>query len=321
MADGEAGPLLKRGSAERARPPHGLPPGAGDGRDAEGSPMRDLGIRRRLKEVEESRTQAYIAGVGSSIRIDEHVERVRRDGEARVRAARARGAEAVRHARSEAEGLVERAEGTGRALVRDAENRALTLAPAEAAGHMRAARKEGERGVGLASAQGSALVDRARTDSTAEVRRIEAASAEASAEAEADAAAARPEVKAARADRLAELGRRKEALQGLLGARMPRGELRSLLREDRGRERASLAGFESRLAAAERRAGLSGAGGTAPAPAPASEAVVPGRRRPDAATGLRGAIARAYRGEAAPTPGGSPSRAGEQRSERRGHGV
>ncbi|MGQ4268530.1 hypothetical protein [Nocardiopsis changdeensis] len=320
MADGEAGPLLKRDSAERARPPRGLPPGAGGGRDAEGRPVRDLWIGRRLKEVEESRTQAYIAGVGTSIRIDEHVDRVRRDGEARVRTARTRGAEAVRHARSEAEGLVERAEGTGRALVRDAENRALTLAPAEADGQVRAAGEEGKRGIGLASAQGSALVDRARTDSAAEVRRVGAASAEEAAKAEADAAAARPEVKAARADRLAELGRRKEALQGLLGTRMPLGELRSLLREDRRRERASLTGFRNRLARAELRAGLLPADLTVPLPVSVPEAMAPGQHRPGAATGLRGAVARASGGKVS-RPRRSASRAHDQGSERRGRGV
>lgn len=127
MADGEARPLLKRDPAERARDRHGPPLGPVDDRDAKGRRSQDPWIRRRLKEREESWAQSYITGAGGSTGIDEHVDSVRRNGEARIHAARSRGASAVRDARSEADDLVERADGSGRALVRDAESEALTL--------------------------------------------------------------------------------------------------------------------------------------------------------------------------------------------------
>ncbi|CAL9507783.1 hypothetical protein SUDANB121_03588 [Nocardiopsis dassonvillei] len=282
--------------------------------------MQDMRIRRRLREIAEARTRSYMAGVESSIRIDGHVDRVRRGGEALVRAERERGATAVRAARSEADDLVERADATGRELIRGARSRGLTLAPTEASGRLKAAERERERLVGIASAEGRALVDEIRADSAARVGRVEALCAEDSERAEADARAARPEIKAARTDRLKELDQRRKELEGLLGTGRPRGELRSLLRKDRERERTSLSGFRNRLARAELRAGLLSADVTAHVPASAPEALAPGQRHPGAAAGLRGAVARASGGKV-PQPRRSASREGDQRSDRRGRGL
>lgn len=320
MADGEARPLSERNSAERARDPRGPSPDAGGDRNAMGRTVQDLWIRRRLREIAEERTQSYGAGVESGMGIDGHVDRVRRNGEALIHSARRQEATAVRRARSEADDLVERADAAGRGLIRDAKSRGLTLTPTEASGHVKAAAQERERLVGLAVAQGRGLVDRARADSAAEVRRIEAACAKDDERAVADARAALAEVKAARTDRLKELDQRRKELEGLLGTGMPWGELRSLLQKDRERERTGFSGFRKRLAMAELRAGLLPADITTPVPVSAPAAVSPGQRRPGAAAGLRGAVARASGGKV-PRPRRSVSRAHDQRSDRRGSGL
>lgn len=129
---------------------------------------------------------------------------------------------------------------------------------------------------------GRDLADRAQEDSTAEVRRIEAACAQDDAKAGVDVDADRPEARAAVTERLRDLGRQREELRGLLGTRMPRGGLRSLPREDRRRERTSPTGLGNRLAA----------------------------------EGLRGTVTHASCGEQAPPSGRSPLRAREERSGR-----